>query len=170
MTSVRTSLLVRKLWSADSAGLKRPCIAWLAQRRAYTNHLWDSVMNIWREGGSAGFNKRVELVQAFSPLTIFYFTTCVQARRQYSRHSVRLLLSVSHASSRHSVRLLLSVSQRVQSSLSPPTAVSVPTRPVVTRSSYYCQCPSSSVRLLYQSLVPARPVVTQSAYYCLCPS
>ena len=46
MTSVRIALLVRKLWSADSAGwtgLKRPCIAWLAQCRAYdnmTNLLW----------------------------------------------------------------------------------------------------------------------------------
>ena len=46
MTSVRIVLLVRKLWSADSAGwtgLKRPCIEWLAQRRAYnnvTNLLW----------------------------------------------------------------------------------------------------------------------------------
>ena len=46
MTSVRIVLLVGKLWSADSAGwigLKWPCIAWLAQRRAcnnVTNLLW----------------------------------------------------------------------------------------------------------------------------------
>ena len=40
MTSVCIVLLVHKLWSADSAGwtgLKWPCIAWLAQRRAYNN-------------------------------------------------------------------------------------------------------------------------------------
>ena len=50
MTSERIVLLVRKLWSADSAGwtgLKRPCIAWLAQRRAcnnMTNLLWHSLI------------------------------------------------------------------------------------------------------------------------------
>ena len=40
MTSVRIALLVRKLWSADLAGwtgLKRPCIAWLAQHHACNN-------------------------------------------------------------------------------------------------------------------------------------
>ena len=48
MTSAHKALLVRKLWSVDSAGwtgLKRPCIAWLAQRRAcnnMTNLLWAS--------------------------------------------------------------------------------------------------------------------------------
>ena len=46
MTSVCVALLVRKSRSADSAGwtgLKRPCIAWLVQRRAcnnVTNLLW----------------------------------------------------------------------------------------------------------------------------------
>ena len=105
-------------------------------------------------------------------------------------------------SSRHSVRLLLSVSRRVQSSLSPTTTESVlthpvvtlislsttvsSTRPAVTQSDYYYQCPDASSchsvclplsvsRCVQSSLsptttvsVPMRPVVTQSAYYCQC--
>ena len=40
MTSLGIVVIVRKLWSADSAGwtgLKQPCIARLAQRRACNN-------------------------------------------------------------------------------------------------------------------------------------
>ena len=59
MTSVRIVLLVRKLWSADSAGwtgLKRPCIVWLAQRRACnntTNLLWTFILGVQKGCGQS---------------------------------------------------------------------------------------------------------------------
>ena len=56
MMSVRIVLLVRKLWSADSAGwtgLKRPCIVWLAQCCAcnnVTNLLWYTIVSFNTKG------------------------------------------------------------------------------------------------------------------------